>query len=98
MTLKFCSVLKRSVIPRLAGLAVSRQVRLCFAGTGREILNFNPTERLHDHPFILGLASVRINGVPFSLFLSGRRVTNRVGIFDLRFFKAQSSEIGRAHV
>ena len=48
-----------------------RQFRLCFAGTGREILNSNP--------FIFGL----FNRVPFSLVLSARRVANHVLILSI---------------
>ena len=58
---------------------------MCFVGTGREILNFNLAERLDDHPFlssILGLPAFKIN-VPFSLVLSGRRVTNHVLVFSI---------------
>ena len=54
-----------------------RQVRqLCFAWTYS-----NPLGKLDDHPFILGLPAVRMNGVPFSLVLSGRRVANHVLVF-----------------
>ena len=52
-----------------------------FAGTAQEILNSNRAEKLDDHPFILGLPAVRINGVPFQLVLSGRRVANHVLAF-----------------
>ena len=44
---------------------------------------FNPAERLDDHPFILGLPAFKINGVPFSLVLSGRRVANHVLVFSI---------------
>ena len=52
-----------------------------FAGTAQEILNSNRAEKLDDHPFILGLPAVRINGVPFSLVRSERRVANHVLVF-----------------
>ena len=59
-----------------------RQVRqLCFAGTYS-----NPSEKLDDHPFLLGLLVVRINDVPFSLVLSGRRVANHVLVLSMRAF------------
>ena len=74
---------------RISSAALLRQLRLCFAGTGREILN--PAERLDERPFILGLPAVRINGVPFLLVLSERRGADHVLVlFDLRSFKAQS--------
>ena len=41
------------------------------------------SERLDEHPFILGLPAVRINGVPFSLVPSGRRVANHVLVFSI---------------
>ena len=41
---------------------------------------------MENHPFILGLPAVRINGVPFSLVLSGKRVTNHVLVFSIRAF------------
>ena len=72
--------------------ALLRQVRLCLAGVGREILNSNPAERLDDHPFILGLPPVRINGVPFSMILSERRVANHVLVFSISAL-FQSSEL-----
>ena len=59
---------------RISSAALLRQFRQCFAGKGRDILNSNPVERLDEHPFILGLPAVRINGVPFSLAPSGRKV------------------------
>ena len=43
---------------RISSAALLTQVKLCFAGTGREILNSNPAERLDEHPFILGLSAV----------------------------------------
>ena len=66
---------------RISSAALLKQVKLCFAGTGREILNSNPAERLDEHPFILGLPAVRINGVPFSLVLSERRVANHMVVY-----------------
>ena len=36
-----------------------------------------------DHPFILVIHAVTINGVPFSLVLLGRRVTNHVLVFSI---------------
>ena len=41
---------------------------------------------MENHPFILGLPAVRINGVPFSLVLFGKRVTNHVLVFSIRAF------------
>ena len=41
---------------------------------------------MENHLFILGLPAVRINGVPFSLVLSGKRVTNHVLVFSIRAF------------
>ena len=81
---------------RIFSAALLRQVRLCFAGTGWEILNSNPVERLGEHYFILylvyqphsqGLSS----GCWFtcgkdqrcSLVLSERRVTNHVLVFSI---------------
>ena len=66
---------------RISSAALLKQVKLCFAGTGREILNSNLAERLDEHPFILGLPAVRINGVPFSLVLSERRVANHMLVY-----------------
>ena len=66
---------------RISSAVLLTQVRLCFAGTGREILISNPLERLGYHPFILGLPAVRINGVTFPLVLSQRRVANHVLVF-----------------
>ena len=71
---------------RISSATLLRQVRLCFVGTGREILNSNPAERLDEHPFILGLHAVRINGVPFSLVPSERRVANHVLVFSIWAF------------
>ena len=59
---------------RISSAVLLTQIRLCFAGTEREILISNPLERLGYHPFILGLPAVRINGVTFPLVLSERRV------------------------
>ena len=66
---------------RISSAVLLTQVRLCFAGTGREILISNPLERLGYHPFILGLPAVRINGVTFPLVLSERRVANHVLVY-----------------
>ena len=69
---------------RISSAALLRQVRLCFAGTGREILNSNSAENLaDDHPFILDLPAVTINAVPLSLVLSGRRAANHVLVISI---------------
>ena len=90
--LKFCSVLERSVIYRLEGLAVSifrESLQLfCWDKSGcalqEQVEKFSfPIPRkgwmtILLYTFVLGLPAVRnyvrINGVPFSLALSGRRV------------------------
>ena len=68
------------------------------AGAGREILNSNPAERLDDHPFILGLPPVRINGVPFSLVLSERRVANHVLVFSICALSKHRVVFGRSRL
>ena len=68
---------------RISSAALLRQVRLCFAGTGREILNSNPAERLDEHPFILYYLRLGSTVFLLSLVLSGKRVANHVLVFSI---------------
>ena len=68
---------------RISSAALLRQVRLCFARTGREILNSNPAERLDEHPFIHYYLRLGSTVFPLSLVLSGRRIANHVLVFSI---------------
>ena len=68
---------------RISSAALLRQVRLCFAGAGREILNSNPAESLDEHPFILYYLRLGSTVFPLSLVLQGRIVANHVLVFSI---------------